>query len=262
MADKDNVPHSGALDNGQPAKAGDPHRPDSADINRADSQQGSQPKAEPGPDPLDPAALRLHSIPVRTKTEHTNLLEHWGQDSPGEQPLALQALRLDANEVAVIPFSTDTEIVRLHYVEEPEIRGYVHCNGADCVLCRAGRKPEERALLPVYVPATKAIAVLPISTSSRPGALRPQIMPILRSGKRVVLLITKPDRIKFNVGTLELKDGLDDGASVIKAFTDQWEVGTIKLASAFARLENADLAAIPAIGTMLRLKGLIVDEAD
>jgi hypothetical protein len=194
--------------------------------------------------------------------EHVNLFDHWEDGHPGDEPRTLQVVRLNANEVALVPFTSDTEGVNLHYVEEVEVRDYVHCNGADCVLCRAGRRAEERALLPVYVPATEAIAVLPISPSSRPGALRPQLMPILRLGKKVVLFISKPDQVRFNVGTVELKDGLDDGAPVIKAFTEQWEVEKIKLASVYARLENADLAAIPAIGTMLRLKGLIPDDSD
>jgi hypothetical protein len=186
-----------------------------------------------------------------------DLFEHWGEAAAGA---ALQLVRLDANEVAVVPFTSETTPVQLHYCDQPEIQGYVHCNGPGCVLCRAGRKAEERVLLPVYLPAGQGIGVLPISPSSRPGALRPQVLPALRSGKRLALLITRPDRATFKVGTVELTEGMDDGAAVIKDFLSRWQAGEVDLASVYPRLDNRDLAEIPGITAMLRLKGVVVPD--
>src|SRR5262249_44440544 len=138
--------------------------------------------------------------------------------------------------------------------------GYVHCNGPDCLLCRCGRKAEERLLLPVFLPTTGGIGVLPISPNSRAGALRPQLLPILRSGRRVALLISKPDRVKFTVSAIDLAHGMDDGATVIKAFLGRWQAGEVKLASVFPRLDNRTLADIPGVASMAKLKGITVHD--
>lgn len=193
-------------------------------------------------------------------SERVDLLSQWGDSGNGPESKPIQLVRLDANEVAVVPFTKDVTPVKLHYCEQPEIKGYVHCNGTACVLCRAGRAVDDRVLLPVYVPGEKAVGVLPISPSSRPGALRPQIMPILRSGKRVAILIRKPDRARFDVSTVALSDGMDDGAKVIADFKSRWDAGEIDLALVYQRLENRDLAEVPSIASMLRLKGINSDE--
>jgi hypothetical protein len=189
-----------------------------------------------------------------------NIVQYWGGDDEREANQPLEVVRLDANETAVVPFSTDGEAVSLHYCEHKEIGGYVHCNGPDCVLCRCGRKAEERLLLPVYLPATGAVGVLPISPNSRAGALRPQLLPILRSGRRVALLITRPDRAKFTVSTIDLTADMDDGAAVIKSFLGKWQAGEVKLASVFPRLDNRTLADIPGVASMAKLKGITVHD--
>jgi hypothetical protein len=193
-------------------------------------------------------------------SDHVNIIEHWGEDGERGADQPLEVVRLDASEKALIPFSTDGEAVSLHFCDNKEIGGYVRCNGPDCVLCRCGRKADERLLLPVYLPSTGTVAVLPISPNSRAGALRPQLMPILRSGRRVALLISKPDRVKFTVSSVELDDGIDDGATVIKEFVDKWKAGGVKLSSVFPQLDNRSLADIPGMATMLKLKGVTVND--
>lgn len=54
-----NVSQDDALHNGRPAEAGRPQRTDGTDFNPADFEQACELKAEAGPDPFDPAALRL-----------------------------------------------------------------------------------------------------------------------------------------------------------------------------------------------------------
>ena len=193
-------------------------------------------------------------------SDYVNIIEHWGEDGERGAHQPLEVVRLDASETAMIPFSTDGEAVSLHYCEYKEIGGYVHCNGPGCVLCRCGRKAEERLLLAVYLPATGGIAVLPISPNSRAGALRPQLIPILRSGRRVALLISKPDRVKFTVSTIDLVNDMDDGAAVIKPFLAEWQAGGVKLASVFPQLDNRTLADIPGVASMLKLKGITVHD--
>jgi hypothetical protein len=59
MADRNTVPQCNAFDNGQLAEACEPQRTDGADFIPADFEQACEPKPEAGPDPFDPAALRL-----------------------------------------------------------------------------------------------------------------------------------------------------------------------------------------------------------
>jgi hypothetical protein len=85
-------------------------------------------------------------------------------------------------------------------------------------------------------------------------------MPLLFSEKRFVVLLSKPDRSRFKVGTVELADGMDDGSAPIAAFHQRWEAGEVDLASVYPRVENQELETIPGIATMLRLKGADVGQ--
>jgi hypothetical protein len=227
---------------------------------RRRSTPGSGNAASPPADVTTQSTCDAGKAPPRGKADRANLLDLW-TDHPGAEGKPLQTVRVDASEVVLIPFTAETITVKLHYCEEPEVRGYVHCNGADqgCVLCRAGRSAEERALLPLYVPASQAVGVLPISPNALPGALRPQILPVLRSGKRVAMLVRKPDRLTFKVDTVELKPGMDDGAATIASFLRRWEADEVDLASVYPRLENRDLAAVPGIAKLLTFKGIDAD---
>src|SRR5262245_4605812 len=93
----------------------------------------------------------------------------------------LEVFRVDQQVREFITFTTQTEDVRLHYVEDPDVNSYVHCNAAagpdgaaGCLLCLIENKLEERMLLPVYDPRAGAVAVLAVSSSCRPNALLPQ----------------------------------------------------------------------------------------
>lgn len=85
----------------------------------------------------------------------------------------LEVVRLGSDEIAIIPFTPDSEEADIHYCSEAEINSYVVCNGPECVLCRIGRKREQRLLLPVYLPAAGCVGILPVSRSLRPFALTP-----------------------------------------------------------------------------------------
>ena len=223
---------------------------DAAGLARSDELDAEGPEGAPTPGgaaaPASPGGPPI--LPGRV-----NILEDLddGTSGPGGQ---LEAVRLDGNEVVVVPFTPDSTRVRLHYCDDPELRGYVHCNEPGCILCRAGRVVDERLLMPVYAPAIGAVAVLAISPSSRPGALLPQVRVALRSGRRVALLIHKPDRAKFAVRTVELTEAMDDGAAAVAAFVQRWESGGVDLGSIYPHLDDRDLAEIESVATMLKYR--------
>ena len=102
-------------------------------------------------------------------------LEAAGSDWSG-----LERVRLGSDEVALIPFTDEAEEIDLHYCREADIADYAACNGAGCLLCRIGRDKVTRRLLPVYLPAARAVAVLPVSPNRRPGSLGPQLAEALK----------------------------------------------------------------------------------
>lgn len=176
----------------------------------------------------------------------------------GDPTAALEVVRLNENETAIVPFSAEGETVLLHYCEEAEIGGYVQCNEDGCVLCRAGRKPDSRTLIPVYVPAARAVGVLPVSPSLRPHALLPQLQPVLTAKKPMVAFIKKDGPAKFIVSSAELPKDADGGEEVIVAFLNRWEAGEITLESAFQKIANDQLKTVPGIARILELKGGMV----
>jgi hypothetical protein len=187
-----------------------------------------------------------------------DLLDVWGTEQAPQGDKPFELVRFNGCDVPVIPFTSNSALAKLHYLDEAERRGYVHCNGADCVLCRLGRPAEERALLPVYLPAQRAIGVISISPSSRPGALRPQLLPLLRSGKSLVLFIRKIDQMNFAVGSSEVDPGDFRCDGLIQDFQRKLEAGELDLTSVYPRLSNEALARVPGINAMLRLKGVPV----
>ena len=134
-------------------------------------------------------------------------------------------------------------------------RGYVQCNNAGCVLCRAGRKPDPRTLIPVYVPAARAIGVLAISPSLRPHSLLPQMQPVLTANKPMVAFIKKDGPAKFVVASSDLPKDADGGEAVIVPFLTRWDNGEVTLESAFQKIPNEQLKLVPGIARILGLKG-------
>jgi hypothetical protein len=185
----------------------------------------------------------------------------WTAEGSAAQVGNLSSVRLDANERLLIPFTTTMTRVLLHYVEYPALRGYVHCGG-NCLLCRIGRQQESRDLWPVYDVLDGAVAVLPISPNVRPMALRPQLVPILRQLKEspatVLLAIRRMETGKFLVSSQPLPEGADDGAAAIQAFVQGFDAGQLDLGSVFPRLADRDLASIPEVATLARLKGIAI----
>jgi len=198
----------------------------------------------------------------KTMAQLIDITKHWRMDKPIPSTKPLQLVQITNREVAVVPFTSSTTLAKLHYCEDPEIRGYIKCNGEDCVLCRIGSHVEERALLPVYLPAQKGIGVLAISPTSYPGSLRPQLMPYLESGKSVVLFIRKMDRMYYSVGGREEDPAKIGGVQLIKDFEKRLESSEIDLTTVYQSSSNQALARVDSIATMMQLKGITIGDAD
>lgn len=171
----------------------------------------------------------------------------------------LELVRLDANEKAIVPFTAKGKGATLHYCGEQEIRGYVHCNGSDCILCRIGRKKDERVLLPVYVPSIDAVGVLSVSNSLRPKSLRPQLLPILKSSETAgdlrVVFISREESV-YHVSTRALPEDEQGDKVAIREFEADYDAGRVTLESVFVTISNENLLHVTEIARIASLKGL------
>jgi hypothetical protein len=167
----------------------------------------------------------------------------------------LKVVRLDDNETAVIPFTPDGERVAIHYLEEPDFRGYIQCNGKDCILCRVGRKVQAQILIPVFLPASQEVSILAASTTMRPKSLLPQLQNVLKGGQRMVLFIRR-DRDAYTISSRNLPPDVADGTEIIRDFVEAYRNNQISLAHVFPLLTNEQLANLPGVASMRALKGL------
>jgi hypothetical protein len=172
---------------------------------------------------------------------------------------ALEAVRLDANATPVILFTDRGQPAVVHYLDDPELRGYIRCNtdapGTRCVLCDVGRVQEHRLLLPVYSPLAKAVAVLAVSRKITPKSLLPQLAPLLKAGAPTLAFVRR-EGMGFAVESGPLPAGVDDGAAAVKAFLERRAAGQIRLEDVFPRYDNDQLARVEWIATALALRGL------
>jgi hypothetical protein len=167
----------------------------------------------------------------------------------------LEQLKLNYNETPVVTFTGEFGEIHLHYCNEPEYNGYVPCNGEGCVLCRIGRKPDERYLLPVYSVLTDAVAVLVISSSRIPQALYPQLTPILKMEKNQLIFITRLDWVRYKVIHRELAPDVFINDAAIKKFVEA-EDRYSQIESIFPRFDNSTLKEFHDVNRMLKLKGV------
>jgi hypothetical protein len=179
-------------------------------------------------------------------------------------------VRLSEDETALLPFTDKYYEIRVHYCDEPEIKGYVACTagttGGTCVLCQAGKRAETRCLFPVYLPTERRVGVLNVSKSMRPLALLPQLIDAIRplqsdgaaaAPARIVLLVRRRPDNTFELTTTPLRGDVDDGAAVIKQFVDGCAAGTVDPTAVVQRLGPEQFKAVAGIREALRIKGLL-----
>ena len=187
-----------------------------------------------------------------------NLLDVAATESM-EQTLDL--VRLGNDEIAIIPFTAEGQEVDIHYCRETEINSYIVCNGPDCVLCRIGRKRDQRMLLPVYVPTAACVGILPVSRSLRPYALLPQISNVLKSKTPKVMFVVR-EGAQYHVSTTELQKDVDSGEGVIKCFLEDHKSDSHDFSSVYPTIDNEQLANVEEITRMLKLKGVNWNASD
>src|SRR5262249_9725003 len=149
--------------------------------------------------------------------------------------------------------------VQIHFLDFATYWGYVRCPGADCLLCRVGREPDTRDLLPVFDPVAKTVAVLAVSPNMRPQALKPQLTPVLRmlrDDRRVLAGIKKLDRSRYTVATFDMPADADDGAAEIQKFVEAFEAGSLDPRSVYRQMSNEELATIPEVASQMRLRSI------
>jgi hypothetical protein len=202
----------------------------------------------------DPLYSPNRRPPVAKKIDLVKEFEAAAEDGRS----ALERVRIDASEMAVVPFTAEAEQVDIHYCKDPDINDYVICNGPGCILCKIGREKSVRRLLPVYLPASGVVGVLPVSPSLRPRALWPQLVEAMKDGTEKVLFISRIQSDGFSVSAVSLPEDADAGEATIAAFLKDYEAGRIELASVYPHVDNDALAAIPEIARMLKLKGIKV----
>jgi hypothetical protein len=212
--------------------------------------------ARPDPEP----AQRTPDNPERPKKAvRKDAVIAWRQEARTAAVEQLLEVRLDTSLRLLVPFTHLVDEVDVHYLDYGNMRGYYRCGGPGCTLCRIGRSVEKRDLLPVYDPIARKVMVLPVSPNMRPGALKPQLVPILaklKSNQRVLISVSKPDRATYRVMSNPLPDNADDGADAILEFLGMYDGGAIELCSVYPLLSEGQLVEVPEVATSLRALGL------
>jgi len=174
---------------------------------------------------------------------------------------ALGYVRVSGDELPVVPFTSEGDLVDVHWLDGEELRGYMLCNGSNCILCAAGKKASQRVLLPVYNIASNRVEVLLVSTSLQPEALLPQLYQVLETDRPTGVLLSTQRRGRFTVSPFELQPDTETGEAKIQKFLDDLSEGKIDLKSVIQKVSNKQLSLLPDINRILQVKGISV-EAD
>jgi hypothetical protein len=215
--------------------------------------------------PGDNAIPTTPNQDTRTMTPTTTIDLLTLDDDLQMQTSPLRVISIREQEVALIPFTSEVTLVRLHWVDEPELRGYHRCNtsggevGGGCVLCQVGYPAKDHLLLPVFEPINAEVGVLSISPSSAPRALRPQLAATLRGisyDEPMLLMIRRLDNYTYSVQSRPLPSDIDSGTALIKVYLADVEAGRIDVACTIPTVANDVLREIPTIARKLQLRGL------
>ena len=182
-----------------------------------------------------------------------NVLEDFRQS----ETYAPKQLIIRDDEIPVIFFTPQAEVVTLHYCQEDELKSYVHCNGADCILCKIGRKPTDLALIPVYSPLEGRVVVLSVRQQKRPYDLYPQIVQFLDPSKAPRSVFISRQDSKFKVSSQPLEEDCDGGTEAIAAFLKLYDQDEEILSRIYPRWSNEDLLQVERIRQAAQLRGLL-----
>ncbi len=205
------------------------------------------------------------SVPNEGRTPATSIFQFAPQADPtigggdgGATPTAggLQLVRLSRDRLIGVAFTMEGTEVMLHYCPEPELNGYVQCNGDGCALCLCGKEGRTRFLIPLYLPAYDAVHVLAVSQSMAPGSLLPQLQAIFQSQSNqwpLVLFLSKVSNFEFSIIPHPTAGAKFQGHPTINAFVEKFQSNREILTSVFPKIENAALSMVPEIKRILNL---------
>jgi hypothetical protein len=196
---------------------------------------------------------QVNSMPIG---ETVDLLDYGVEIA---EPRQLSQLSLNSDEHPALAFTSNAERHLVHYCYEEDLRGYVPCRGSACLLCKIGKKPESRILLPLYDFACDDVRILMVSERRTPHALLPQIQQALAKVKAVgpqLLILSKDGSTKFRVQVRDLPKGVDNGATAIVDFATAVAAGTIRLADVLVSVSDDELRALPWFAKALQLRGV------
>lgn len=211
------------------------------------------------------ATNAMSSTPKDGHATATSIFEFAPQADPtggggdgGATPTAggLQLVRLSRDRLIGVAFTMEGTEVMLHYCPEPELNGYVQCNGDECALCLCGKEGRTRFLIPLYLPAYDAVHVLAVSQSMAPGSLLPQLQAIFQSQSNqwpLMLFLSKVSNFEFSIIPHPTAGAKFQGHPTINAFVERFQSNREILSSVFPKIENAALSMVPEIKRILNL---------
>ena len=168
----------------------------------------------------------------------------------------LETLRINEDEKSFIPISFQMAKVTVHFVDDPDFKGYTRCNGQDCALCQSGMKSTTQFLMPGYCPDEGRIMLLPIGSSRKPYSLFSQMSMSINKSKRQILFIARSG-YKYSVSARPVPKDLSIDEDKNERFLKEVEEGKIRLEEVYQRIDNETLKTIPKIYSKLLARGKI-----
>ncbi|MDF5409658.1 hypothetical protein [Vibrio parahaemolyticus] len=168
------------------------------------------------------------------------------------KPEYLHSTRLDEDGSVIAPVLDAYEKVHFHYIDTPELKGYIQCNGDGCVLCEANMKADQRLLMAIYNLLSERMEVLAIPPAVKPTSLLPQLKPLLNKGGHLIS-ITK-NGYQYEVTSNEIPNGVVIDQNKVLSFKNAYENNEFSLADIYQIKSNEELECIPQIEKRLMLK--------
>lgn len=203
---------------------------------------------------------------ITVSTPATNTVS-WDEFSSATEELAAttvaqpRILNVGKDAAYVSVFTKNGVPVQTHYIEEADgfTAGYVHCIGEGCPACRAGFKPSQFLLLPVFDHITGEVAILRISTARGAGKLLTEIGKIMNlpNPDNYIAKISRPDRYTYGVEIKTRSEADPDAIRKVQAFNAQYNNGEIDLAASITKMSASEMTEHPRIAKTLQLEGAV-----
>ncbi|MEZ8367171.1 hypothetical protein AB6C96_18560 [Vibrio cyclitrophicus] len=168
------------------------------------------------------------------------------------KPEALYRSRLDDNGSALSFVMNVFEKSYFHYIDTPEEKGYIQCNGENCTLCEAQIKLDHHILTPAYNFIEERMEILAIPPTLKPTSLAPQLKPLLNKGGLLVNIVKKG--YHYEVTSSDIPAGIVIDKDKVMEFKEAYDSRKFALSDIYQIRTNEELETIPQIATRLILK--------